>query len=150
MKEALGGMFNYVILLTFVLLVTTFVLFGVNYYRAFSVKNKIITLIESYEGNLDNVNLKNKVEDYIGSLSYNIGSKTKELPESCNTEVNKECCIKGQGWCYKIIKGNDCTYIYEVRTFVNVDLPFFNKIFDSNKFFSVAGETKPIRRGNCS
>jgi hypothetical protein len=145
MKEAFGGMINYVIILTFVVIVTTFVLFGMNYYRAFSVKNKIISTIEAYEGNINNPKLQQKILDYIEKTHYNIGSQ----------EIKKKCTeVRGQGWCYSFksvekekekSKGT-CMYVYEVTAFVNIDLPFFNMFFNSNELFSVSGETKPIKR----
>lgn len=151
MKESFGATFNLTALFVFVVLITGFILFGMNYYRAFSVKNKIVTTIEEYEGNLSNVSLKEEIDSYIKRSGYHI-------PENnlTNDKNNNDLtCILDQGWCYKIsrvtkkvdgVETKTNTYIYKVKTFVNMNIPIFNKFFTFSNFFSVTGETKPVKR----
>ncbi len=141
MRESLGTTFNLTALFIFIVLVTGFILFGMNYYRAFGVKNKIVSTIEQYEGNLTSDKLRNEIDDYINRANYHI-------PEN-NIPKQEEYwkCVNEQGWCYMIEhqKGTK-KYVYKVKTFVNIDIPFFNKIFGFLNFFAVSGETKPIKR----
>ena len=59
--------------LAFILVVSGFVLFGVNYYKAFQVKNNLLTLIEKYEGNVNNDKFKEKVESLVNRVGYHPG-----------------------------------------------------------------------------
>ncbi len=145
MRDALGGLINITLLFTFLFLITGFVLFGINYYKAFSVKNKIITTIEQYEGNMSNGKLKTKIDDYIKRLNYNAIIGNNNINDSkhewdCNT-------FKDLGFCYTedVSQEDKCLSTFLVKTFVNTDVPVFNSIFSSSSLFSVSGETKVIR-----
>lgn len=149
MRDALGGLFNITLLFTFLFLITGFVLFGINYYKAFSVKNKIITTIEQYEGNMGNPKLKEKIEPYIRSLNYNARISNNmvnnlksgnDLEWDCNT-------FNDLGFCFAkdTSSSNTCLSTFLVKTFVNTDVPVFNSIFSSSNIFTVSGETKVIR-----
>ena len=50
MKEAIGGTWLFGIVLTFVVLFTTFISLSTNYSRCFRIKDEIITTIEHYNG----------------------------------------------------------------------------------------------------
>ncbi|MBR4619299.1 MAG: hypothetical protein IKO49_08345 [Bacilli bacterium] len=159
MKDAIGSVFNLTLLFTFILLVSGFALFGVNYYKAFTVKNGILSNIEAYEGNLGNSNFKSKTETAIKNLGYNINSVQMNI---INSNINKNVtgsnskwfCYLEQGWCYRANKINKnksvCTWTYDVKTFVSSNIPIVNRIFSSTKLFEVTGTTKVFkRRGAC-
>lgn len=143
MKDAYGGVFNLTLLFTFILLVSGFALFGVDYYRAFTIKNKLLSLIESYEGNMSNTNLQQKAEGAIKGMGYYI-SPSKLA--SINTSLSSDWTCLDSGWCYKPSKVKDCYYTYEVKTFVSTDIPLINQILVNSKLFEVNGYTKPIKR----
>ena len=46
MRDAIGGVVNITIIVTFLVIVSGYLAFNVNYTKAFRVKNKIITTIE--------------------------------------------------------------------------------------------------------
>ncbi len=156
MREGLGGTFNLTLLFFFILLVSSFALFGTNYYRAFTVKNNLITLTEKYEANFSNSKFKAKRADLINSMSYNIDENKIN-----KAQLNHWNCPNGEGWCYQKstldskfsheknnVKYYNC--VYTIRTFVSTDLPVINKMFLNTGFFEVNGKTKPIlRRGGC-
>ena len=152
MRDAIGSVFNLALLFTFLLIVTGFILFGVNYYKAFQVKNDLLTLIEKYEGNVDNPKFKDKVKDVINRYGYNPSpsamlSAQKQQSQTWN-------CDEDVGWCYRYIAvgeldrfdqyGNENRY-YDVMTFVSTDIPVINRIMAGFDFFKVTGRTKPIR-----
>ncbi len=146
MRDAVGGTFNLTILFVFIVLVSSFALFSVNYYRAFSLKNRLLSLIESYEGNMTNTNLKSKAKDAVNKLGYHV-DQSKMVNQGSNWE-----CIMDEGWCYNIQSTNkeECLYTYNVKTFVNTNIPILNRIMGSTRIFEVKGSTKPIRRkGGC-
>ena len=154
MREGLGGTFNLTLLFFFILLVSSFALFATNYYRAFTVKNNIITLTEKYEANFSNSKFKDKRENLVKTMSYNIDESKINKAQLSGWE-----CPNGEGWCYKrsskvkAYEENNVKYyycVYTIRSFVSTDLPIINKMFLNTSFFEVNGKTKPIlRRGGC-
>lgn len=148
MKDAFGSVFNLTLLFAFILIVSGFVLFGVNYYKAFQVKNSLLTLIEKYEGNVNNSNFKEKVKDTVKRVGYNPGASA--IDSLKNKNENYWNCDYDNGWCYSYINkssydkyGNETRY-YDVVTFVSVDIPIVNRIMSNFNFFQVTGRTKPI------
>ena len=149
MKEAKRTTFNLSLLFYFMLLVAGFALFGTNYYRAFLVKNKMITLIEQYEANFTNIAFKEKREETINKVGYR-----KNAPLTQDSLISEGWnCPNEEGWCYKLDKQNynennstEVKCVYQVKTFVSTDIPVINRLFSSFKFFEVNGVTKEIRR----
>ena len=70
MRDALGGLVNIVIIVVFLVIVSGYLAFNVNYTKAFRVKNKIISTIENNEG-LD-TDGKAKISDYMQSIGYDV------------------------------------------------------------------------------
>ena len=50
MRDAFGGAFSIKLMLIFLILYVSFICVAINYARAFRVKNRIINIIEQYEG----------------------------------------------------------------------------------------------------
>ena len=156
MKEGIGGTFNLTLLFFFILLVSGFALFATNYYRAFNVKNNLITLTEKYEANFGNGKFKEKRSSLVNEMSYNIDSNQVSRAQSNGWE-----CPSNEGWCYKMnendkkfaFKRKETSYYYctyTIKTFVSTDIPVINRIFQETSFFEVNGKTKSIiRRGGC-
>lgn len=145
MKEGVGTAFNLSLLFYFMLLVAGFALFGINYYRAFRVKNHIITYIEQFEGNFNNNTFKNNRLDMINASGYNIDQSKLDI-----ARTDGWTCPDQEGWCYKlnsdIYKNGNHYCIYEVKAFISTDIPVINKLFANYSFFEVNGVTKQIRR----
>jgi len=156
MREGIGGTFNLTLLFFFLLIISGFALFATNYYRAFNVKNNLITLTEKYEANFGNVKFKEKRSSLVNEMSYNIDSAQVARAQSDGWE-----CPNEEGWCYTTnkddkklaFKRNGASYYYctyTIKTFVSTDIPVINRIFLNTSFFEVNGKTKSIvRRGGC-
>lgn len=148
MKEGIGTTFNLTLLFFFILLMASFALFGTSYYRAFSVKNNLITMIEQYEGNFGE--FKEKRKDLMKKIGYSVNEQ-----KVASNQKKDFTCPSGEGWCYKIVSGPKykngfCQTTYHVKTFVSTDIPIINRIFTNTGFFEVSGTTKPVkRRGSC-
>lgn len=142
MRDALGGLVNLVIIVVFIVLVSGYLAFNVNYTKAFRVKNKIITAIESHE-NLDDA-AKAEISNYAKSIGYNISTLNVDFP---GNPSSKECY---HGYCVAKFNQGDRKNYYEVVTFVTVDIPIIKKIMPHIEFFQVKGITKSItnKRGN--
>lgn len=141
MRDALGGLVNIVIIVVFMIIVSGYLAFNVNYTKAFRVKNKIISVIETHEG-LDSSG-EQEIESYAKSIGYNV-SIPKDFRASEGWEANTNC-----GFYYKVVNsptsGDIRKNYYEVITFVSVDIPIIKKIMPQFPFFQVKGATKSIR-----
>lgn len=144
MRDAFGGIINLSMIVVFLVLVCGYLAFNVNYTKAFRVKNYIITTIEQYEGNCENVNspCAQKISNYIRQVGYS--APNFDLGE------NYVC---HEGYCYQKIsvasengsvnENNNQVY-YRVVTQINIDIPIINKIMPGLKIFQISGNTKLI------
>lgn len=159
MSNAFGGLLNIVLIVLFLVLVSGYLAFNVNYTKAFRVKNKIISTYEQYEGSCNSGSkCSTIINDYMKSLGYSTEHPNKT--GSCikagagNAEVGGswECRT---GYCICRVKVDakragdvrkdtrDRVY-YKVVTQINVDIPIINKIMPSLRIFQVSGDTKQI------
>ena len=142
MRDAFGGLMNMVIIVVFLVLVSGYLAFNVNYTKAFPVKNKIVTTIEQYEGACEPGNPSNKcnqvIKDYMKSVGYNASSL-----QINDYECNDSYCIK------RIEAETDAGNVdlkkkvyYKVTTAIVIDIPIINKIMPRLSIFQVSGTTK--------
>ncbi len=148
MRDAFGGVANLVIIVVFLVLVSGYLAFNVNYTKAFRVKNKIISTIEQYEGKCDPMSGANKcnqqILEYMNQLGY----------DSPYLNLTDEEYICNNGYCIKKVcltsSNSDITSdtrpraYYKVVTQINVDIPIINKILPGLKIFQISGDSKPI------
>lgn len=146
MRDAFGGVANLVIIVVFLVLVSGYLAFNVNYTKAFRVKNKIISLYEQYEGKQcylnDTSECNQKIREYMNSLGYN----------SPYLDLEGYNCY--YGYCakeYQTEKVSDSVTddtkekaYYNIVTQINIDIPIINKILPGLKIFQISGDTKPI------
>lgn len=149
MRDAFGGVANLVIIVVFLVLVSGYLAFNVNYTKAFRVKNKIISTLEEYEGKCDPGNRTDachlKITEYMKSLGY----------DAPNLILDDYTC--SDGYCIKKVEiatsGDSVTEdtkpraYFKVVTQINIDIPIINKILPGLKLFQVSGDTKPIVMG---
>ncbi len=142
MRDAFGGLMNMVIIVVFLVLVSGYLAFNVNYTKAFRVKNKIITTIEQYEGNCGNEN---------SACNQEIISYMKELGYNADTNMRIEGYECQNGYCIQRIEPNrdsasvndqEKKVYYRVVTAIVIDIPIINKIMPQLKIFQVSGTTK--------
>ncbi len=98
MRDAFGGIVNIVIIVVFLVIVSGYMAYTVNYTKAFRVKNKIISTFEQYEdacatGGSPSSNSCNKViADYMKQVGYSQVSQT--MPDGWT-------CPQGMGYCFR-------------------------------------------------
>lgn len=142
MRDAFGGLINIVIIVVFLVIVSGYLAFNVNYTKAFRVKNKIISNFEQYEGNCGDLtgDCDKDIQEYMSSLGYN----------APDFKLNGYHC--GNGYCWKQVEVSDSQYIdsskkrayFKIVTQINIDIPIINKIMPGLDIFQVSGDTKPI------
>lgn len=170
MKEALGGISLFQIVIVFILLFTAVMCLTINHSKAFAVKDEIITIIE--KENLSSSNnassgilsdqVINDILDYLNESGYRI---TDECPDTTwvgydrtgnIVNDNASFCIKANNVAdayYKDIqekcKGNKCTvtsgdypnmYYYEIVLFYQLDIPIIGDAWN----FRIYGSTKTL------
>ena len=155
MREAIGGTWLFNLVIFFVLLFAGYMCLSINYSKAFSVKDKIITEIER-NGGIKNI--ENKNDEVIKSITAYLDDVGYRTTGSCN-EYTYGC--KRDGTCTTNPSGNDYAYClkeekasnnythaengefifvsyYKVKVFYQLDLPVIRQMFN----FSIKGDTK--------
>ena len=140
MRESIGGAWILGIVITFIVLFSSFLAVSINYAKAFKVKNNIVDLIEKNEG-MNKRAVKN-IYDYLQTEGYILKGTCKDGYTGFDRDGNVTGSEKSL---YCVKKANtastavDRTY-YSVQVFFRLDLPIFGEIFT----FRVSGETMSI------
>jgi len=128
-RESIGGAFLIKIMVVFIVLYNSLLAIAVNYAMVFRVKNRIIDLLEQYEGCagvITGCNGNNCVADYVSTVGY----------------YRAAAPTGGSGRAYTIEAfrdGNRGTH-YRVTTYITFDFPWINQFLN----VSIQGETKTI------
>ena len=151
MRDAIGGTFSLTAIVIFLIIVNCFLAFSVNYTRAFRAKNEIRSIIEKHEGL--GCNALHQIEDFLAKNKYRINDETSGWCERHGYKVARSdstplfCYIPhkvdlaGNSNANQTYKGS----YYTIATFVNIDIPIFNKIYvGAANAFMVKGETAII------
>lgn len=162
MKEAVGGVSLFNIVIIFVLLFTGYISLSINYSKAYNVKNELLNIIKnqggvctsgSSSGDDNCYNFANQIQDFFGETSYrstgncNRGSETGWIGYSRSGSLLPDG--KNASFCVRGIRRTDNRELpnslyYQVKVFYQLDLPVINSIFE----FSIFGETSRIYSPN--
>lgn len=127
MRESIGGAFIIKIMVVFIVLYNTLLAIAVNYAMVFRVKNKIVDLVEQYEGCYGvsrACNGESCVAKYVSSVGY----------------YRAAAPTGGKNYKIEAIPdGNRGTH-YRVTTFITFDFPWINQLIN----VPIIGETKTI------
>lgn len=165
MRESIGGLWLFGIVITFIVLFVSFLAYSISYTRAFKVKNEIINYIERSEG-FTTVQLNG------GTLDDNISyDELKALSQTDPTvDVLSFLQIQNIGYNYSLAKQVDCSQYgyghsqpggycikkmcphnengqkvyYKVTTFIAFKIHVLNFIFK----IPITGETKALYYDN--
>ncbi len=152
MRDAFGGIFSIQMIVVFMIVVNCFLAFSVNYTKAFRAKNEIRSIIEKNEGLTCNALVQ--INEFLSKNNYNIGG----FSDWCSAYDKYDVAVNGNNtplFCYKVnsvdITGSNSSNTkykgayYTIITFVNIDIPIFNRIFPNiGDVFKVKGETALI------
>lgn len=158
MRDAFGGITSLAIIVVFLVLVSGYLAFNVNYTKAFRVKNKIVSMFEQYEGNCgggipgatsdacDQI-----ITDYINKIGYSvpIGPLDPNSIFECplGSTCEKRCLPIGYCWMKVDVTTasdiEDKAY-YKIATRIQMDIPIINKIMPHLRIFQITGDTRTI------
>lgn len=100
MKEAIGGVLSLNLILIFLVIISCYLAFSVNYTKAFRVKNEIRSIIEKNEGL--NCEALEQIEDLMDKSNYSVPPMfQKWCGDSGYVYVGQPYLAKG-GFCYKM------------------------------------------------
>lgn len=137
MKESIGGISLFTIVIVFVMLFTGYVCLSINYSKAYNVKNELVNIIKNQGGictegiaSSNCSNLKSLIQDYFKEVNYASKGKCgngwygfsrtgEHLGEGAN---NAAFCIKGTN-----ANSNSelpKAVFYQIRVFYQIDLQF--------------------------
>jgi len=148
MKDAFGGIVNIVLVAIFLVIISGILGLGVNYTKAFRMKNAIISAIEQYEGASGCfTDAKSGCQTLILKKASELGYSQTALNCSTNDRFNKDV---SNLFCYRrddSIKEDNSklknNYTYTIITQVNIDIPIINNMMGLS-IFQVHGDTRPL------
>lgn len=120
MKDSFGGTIMIYILILFLGIYVVFIALTLRYAQSFRVKNKIIDVIEMYDGDKNNV--KNDLKDYFNN-NRNVTPNSIEINKIDNNDLKHTC-------------------YYTVVSKINWEWPFFN----IRGQWRIKGETKSVSK----
>lgn len=158
MKEAVGGISLFSIVIVFVILFTGYVSLSINYSKAYNVKNELINIIRnqggvctsSYASSTDNCyNFQEQITDYFKETNYRSNGKCSNgfIGYTKNGELAESGV--GAAFCVMGIPANGNSELpnalyYKVQVFWQLDIPIFSSIFN----FRINGETARVYAPN--
>jgi hypothetical protein len=147
MKDAFGGIVNFVFLAVFLLVVIGLLGLVVSYTKAFRMKDAIISVIEEYEGTgcypesplspsgtTTHSACREKIRQKAASLAYN--------PPALSCTGTNVYMADGL-YCYTIEKKASDAAVISVITQVDMSFPIIEKIMGF-RFFQVKGDTRTL------
>lgn len=158
MRESIGGLWLFSIVITFIVLFVSFLAYSISYTRAFKVKNEIINYIERAEGfTTTEGDIRNISSDELKGMAANNTATVDILAYLQVQNVGYNYSIAEQiscndydyghnqtgGYCLKrYCPGGDNGEMiyYKVTTFVAFKIPVLNFIFK----IPISGETKSL------
>ena len=149
MRDALGGTVVLTIIVVFIVFVSAYLAFNVNYMKAFNMKNKIIEYYNEYDGKCNNT-CQTDIAEYAKKIGYD-PPKSMSCPSGYYEDKNSIFCYKKSNAYVsssstksgKIVKIDDIKpkYYYTILTTIDIKIPIVQNTL-GYRFLSVSGDTK--------
>lgn len=163
MRDAMGGSVVIVIIVFFIVAVSAYLAFNVNYTKAFRMKNKIISYYEEYKGDCYNVGstCHRKIKKYADEIGYDPADLNCDSLGKCTGSRGRtKDCYKeiGRLYCVKKVEKNKLddptlyvhddtggsSFYYKIVTKIDIKIPILNNVFGKLQVFQITGDTKVI------
>ena len=148
MKDAIGGSLLLNLVVIFSSVIILFFAGVLAYSKAYKIKNKIIEIVEGYDGRISNgislnTDVKTAIETELGSVGYMLSSAPSHA-KCGNDSARNNCTNLNNGqYYYCICEQSSATnegVSYEVITYVRFEFPVIGDLL----VFPVRGETKVL------
>lgn len=139
MKAATGNAMLMNIIIVFLVIVMALLVTSISYTKAFRIKNRIVDIIEYYNGNFDDdgtkTNITNEINNSLSSVGYRLSGSNK-----CKEIDNKKAIQLNSNYQVCIYEYNDSIRgkYYKVIAYMYFDVPVVGGILN----IPVSGETK--------
>ncbi len=144
MRDSIGGSFVLVIIMFFLVVVSAYLAFNVNYMKAFKMKDKIISYYEEYNGNC-NGECSDKIRKYAKSIGYEAPNKFDCSGKLIKDSTGLFCSSKPIPMKNKADTSSESdipeSYYYKVETIINIEIPIIDNLLGL-KVFKISGDTK--------
>lgn len=137
MKAATGNTMLMNIMIVFMVVVMALLVTSISYTKAFRIKNRIIDIIEYYNGDFENKGneITNEINTSLSSIGYRLSTsrscKKIDDKEAIAINTNYQVCI------YEYNDSNRGKY-YRVISYMYFDVPLLGGVLN----IPVSGETK--------
>lgn len=147
MRDAIGSTIMVTIIIAFIVIVSSYLAYNVNYTKAFRMKNKIISIYEDYKGNCTS-QCETEIFNYSRDLGYNPAElncsstyvkRPSGNPLYCERRITVNTVADDPD--NKVVGDKIGTHYYNIVTRINISIPLFDNIFNFG-FLYVAGDTK--------
>jgi len=154
MRDAMGGSVVIVIIVFFIVAVSAYLAFNVNYTKAFRMKNKIVSYYEEYKGECNNGCsgsncCKSKIKAYAKEIGYDPadlncadgyyevdGLYCAKAVEASSGKLSSSEVYDDRGGTY---------YYYKIVTKIDIRVPILDNVFGRLQVFQITGDTKVIK-----
>lgn len=139
MKAATGNAMLMNIIIVFLVIVMALLVTSISYTKAFRIKNRIVDIIEYYDGNFDDAgtktNITNEINNSLSSVGYRLNGSNK-----CKEIDNKQAISLNSSYQVCIYEYDNSTRgkYYKVIAYMYFDVPVVGGILN----IPVSGETK--------
>ncbi|HHW69459.1 MAG TPA: hypothetical protein GX747_03895 [Tenericutes bacterium] len=135
MRESIGSSFLVNVIIVFVAVMMLLLVGSLSYSRTFKIKNKIIDIIEKYEGY--NASAANEIEELLSNMGYKVNAYGKQ---KCDTSSGGEALNDySSNYRYCVIEYSSSRGVYYgVTAYIYFEIPLLNNVLE----FPIYGETK--------
>ncbi len=145
MREVSGTTWTFQLIIIFILIFACFLTLVLNYYKAYNVKNEMLTVIEKYEGvTEDSIDIINNIIRDKGykNMGYCPNNEEEDWMGVDNYDGNYEKVQKGKKYHYCFRKVSQSReqksgMYYYVKVFYKFNLPFIGDVVT----FTINGRT---------
>lgn len=135
MRDGIGSIFLYNIIIVFILLIFAFLAAIVSYNKAFTINSRIVGIIEKYEGY--NGLAFADIQKDLSSIGYRqSGNGMDKCPERSGADLETPKSIMSGNKIYQYcvydygVDSKTNHYRYGVTTYISFDFPFVDTIFN--------------------
>lgn len=127
MKQGIGSVFLYNIIIVFIILIFVFLASTISYSKSFRVNSRIISAIEKYEGY--NGAAAEEANKNLNVIGYRRGAK-KNCPSSYNGGTLVKNTKNEFKYCVYQYVLDDRYYRYGVLTYMDMEIPIINQALE--------------------
>lgn len=137
MKEAIGNTFLMSLATVFLFVIMGLLVSALVYSKAYKAKNKIVSVIEKYNGFTDDA--KGEVEDDLFKMGYKTNTTNRSCSKIENATLVHDSARGKYDYCVYQITSSRGEY-YKVITYTHLDLPIIGQYLT----FEVKGDSRTV------